>query len=234
MRTAFVTGGSGGIGSAIVKKLKKRGYNVVIGYFSNKDAAFSLAKEVGAEAVFINVTNLESVKRAFSFAREKYGRIGVLINSAGIALKQTVITDVSGEAFDRVFATNVKGVFNCCKEVIPDMLYLGSGDIVNISSVWGTDGASCEVVYSASKGAVNAFTVSLAEELEFSDIKVNAVAPSYVRTQMNAHLNKEDEERFLSDYGLSALTTSDEVADEVIKLIDGDGSGQIIRLEHKI
>ncbi|MBO7368791.1 MAG: SDR family NAD(P)-dependent oxidoreductase [Clostridia bacterium] len=234
MRTAFITGGSGGIGSAIVKKLKKCGYNVVIGYFSNEEAAFSLAKEVGAEAAWINVTDTDSVKRAFDFARKKFGRIGVLVNCAGIALKQAVITDVKEKDFDRVFLTNVKGVFNCCKEVVSDMLYLGYGDIINVSSVWGEDGASCEVVYSASKGAVNSFTVSLAKELEFSDIKVNAVAPSFVKTRMNEHLTKEDEERFLFDYGLSALTTSEEVADEVIRLIEGEESGQIVRVEHKI
>lgn len=233
MKNAFVTGGSGDIGAAIVRKLKKCGYNAIIGYFSNESRAKNLAKDSGGFPIYIDVTSEESVKAAFDAARKRFGRISVLINCAGVALKQSVVTEVTEEDFDRVFNVNVRGVFNCSKEVVPDMLYLGGGDIVNVSSVWGIDGASCEVVYSASKGAVNSFTKALAEELEFSDIKVNAVAPSFVKTKMNAHLTEEDEERFLFERGLKSLTTCDEVAQAVLSLIEGDQSGKIVRVENK-
>lgn len=232
MKNAIVTGGSGGIGSAIVRKLKKCGYNVIIAYYSNENGAKELAKEVGGTAYLINVSDEESVKNFFDEVRKNFGRSCVLVNCAGVALIQSVLTDVTVEDFDRVFNINVKGVFNCCKEAIHDMLSLGYGDIVNVSSVWGLDGASCEVVYSASKGAINSFTKALAEELAPSKVKVNAVAPSFVATKMNAHLSKEDEERFLRDYGLSSVTTCDEVADAVAALIEGDESGKIIRVEN--
>ena len=234
MKNAFVTGGSGDIGAAIVRKLKRCGYNAIIGYYSNESGAKKLEDETGSIRIYINVADLISVKNAFDLVRKKYGRICVLINCAGVALRQSVVTEVSEEDFDRVFGVNVKGVFNCSKEAISDMLYSGGGDIVNVSSVWGIDGASCEVVYSASKGAVNSFTKALAEELEFSDIKVNAVAPSFVRTKMNAHLTAEDEERFLSEHGLKSLTDCYEVAEAVISLIEGEDSGKILRVENKI
>ena len=233
MQTAFVTGGSGGIGSAIAIKLKKCGYNVVIGYFSNGDAAKKLAAEIGAASVFVDVSDEKSVKEAFLFVREKFGRIRVLVNCAGVALAQNVVTSVSVSDFDCVFGVNVRGVFNCSKEVIPDMLYLEGGDIVNISSVWGIEGGSCEVVYSASKGAVNAFTKALALELGPSGVKVNAVAPSFVRTKVNAHLTEEDERLFLAERALSSVTTCEQVADAVASLIKGKRSGRIVRVENK-
>lgn len=232
MKTAFITGASGGIGSAIAEKFKKSGYNAIIGYFSNKENAEKLAEEIGAFAVRIDVTSEESVKKAFQKAREKFGRIDVLINCAGVALPQKVVTDVSGEEFDRVFAVNVKGAFNCVKEALHDMLYLGHGDIVNVSSIWGIDGASCEVVYSASKGALNSFTLALADELALSNIKVNAVAPGFVRTKMNAHLTEEDEKRFLEENGLGSLTSKEQVAEVVFSLVSGIETGRIIRIEN--
>ena len=232
MKTAFITGGSGGIGASIAEKFKKSGYNAIIGYFSNAEAAEKLAADLGAFAVKVDVTSEESVKEAFKKTREKFGKIDVLINCAGVALPQKVVTDVSGEEFDRVFAVNIKGAFNCVKEALPDMFYIGHGDIVNVSSIWGLRGASCEVVYSASKGALNSFTLSLAEELEPSNIKVNAVAPGYVKTKMNAHLTEEDEKRFLEENGLSSLTTKEQVAEAVLGLVEGKETGRIIKIEN--
>ena len=234
MRNAFVVGGSGDIGSAIVRKLKKCGYNVIIGYFSNEAAAKKLGEETNSFSVYIDVSKKESVKSAFDTVRKNFGKIGVLINCAGVALKQAVLSDVSESDFDRVFAVNVKGVFNCSKEVVSDMLCLGRGDIINVSSVWGIDGASCEVVYSASKGAVNAFTKALADELAPSFIKVNAVAPSFVRTKMNAHLDEEDEKRFLLDQDLERLTTCEDVTEAVEKLLNGDETGLVVRIESRL
>lgn len=232
MKTAFVTGGSGTIGSAIAKKLKKCGYNVVIGYYSNEEGAKKLADN-NSVAVQIDVCDRDSVKTAFSVARKYFGEISVLVNCAGIALKQKVVTDVSEDEFDDLYRVNVRGAFTCVKEVIPDMLDLGYGDIVNVSSVWGIDGASCEVPYSATKGALNAFTLALADELSLSNIKVNAVAPGFVDGKMNAHLSDSDKALFIKENDLFSLTSAEQVADAVSALILGSETGRIVRVENK-
>lgn len=234
MKNAFVTGGSGAIGSTIAENLKKRGYNVVIGYFSHKEKAEKVAKSIGCDAEYIDVSNSLSVDSAFNNFRKKFGKITVLVNCAGIALKQKVISDVTEDEFDRLYSVNVKGAFLCSKAVIPDMLESGFGDIVNVSSIWGIDGASCEVPYSATKGALNAFTLALADELSLSSVKVNAVAPGFVDTPMNAHLSEEDKAAFIAENGLSSLTSAEQVAKTVLSLIDGKDTGKIIRVENKL
>ena len=233
MSTAFVTGGSGFIGRAIAAKLKKHGYNVVIGYFLNKERAIKFAEELNCKAVYIDVSDTASVVNAFKKAREFYGRISLLINCAGIALKQKVITDVSESEFDELYKVNVRGAFNCVKEVIPDMLYSGGGDIINVSSIWGVYGASCEVAYSATKGAINAFTLALSQELSPSRIKVNAVAPGFVDSPMNAHLSQEDKALFLKENRLESLTTAEQVAENIIKVLNSSVTGRIIKIENK-
>lgn len=234
MRVALITGGSGAIGSAIARKLNKCGYKPVIGYFSNKKNAENVASELGTRAVFIDVTDEVSVKNAVREVEKDFGKITVLVNASGVALVQKVVTDVTAEEFDRVFAVNVKGAFNCVKAVLPDMFDAGYGDVVNISSVWGSRAASCEVVYAASKGALDSFTVSLAEELSLSGIRVNAVAPSFVDTPMNAHLTDEDKRLFIEENGLSSLTTPGEVACAVADVLAGEKTGEIIVVENKL
>ena len=230
MSVAFVTGGAVGIGAAIAEKLKKSGYKVIIGYFSSEKEAKKL-EEDGFVAVRIDVTDSDSVSAAFSYIFERFGGVDVLINNAGVALKQKVVSDVTESEFDFVFAVNVKGVFNCSRQAIGQMLGKGRGDIVNVSSVWGCEGASCEAVYSASKGAVNAFTRSLAEELSFSDICVQAIAPSLVMTKMNAHLTENDVREFLSARGSKRALTPEDVADAVIDLLKTRENGAVTVLE---
>ena len=230
MPTALITGGAKGIGLAIAKKLKKSGYNVVINYFSSETAAAKLAEE-GYFTVRADVSEPSEVDRLFSAVRNKFGRVDLLVNNAGIALKQKLFLDVSEEEFDRLFAVDVKGVFLCTEKAVDDMLAAGRGDIMNISSIWGIEGASCEAVYSAAKASVVAFTRSLAKELSDADICVQAIAPSMVDTDMNAHLSENDKLEFVKSRGENKVLTSDEVAGIVVDLIKKRESGAITVIE---
>lgn len=140
------------------------------------------------------------------------GHVDVLINNAGIALRQKLITEITDEEFDKVFAVNVKGAFNCIKSVLPSMIHRRSGAIINISSVWGVCGASCETVYSASKAAVIGLTKALSKEVSTCNIRVNCVAPGMIDTQMNAHLSDSDKEQLRADTPLQRLGTAQDVA----------------------
>ncbi|MBR1891461.1 MAG: SDR family NAD(P)-dependent oxidoreductase [Clostridia bacterium] len=232
MKVALVTGGTRGIGEAVAKKLKKSGYTVVINYFSSEDKANELQIE-GFFTYRADVGDEGSVKEMFDYVEKRFGGVDVLINNAGIALKQSLLIDVSAEQFDRLFATDVRGVFLCAKAAIRAMLKKGSGDIVNLSSIWGVEGASCEVAYSMAKGAVNAFTKSLAKELEFSDICVQAIAPSMVATDMNAHLTENDVKDFCSERGMEKPLTSEQIAEFVLKTLSFRKNGAIYVLDGK-
>lgn len=232
MKTVVVTGGSGGIGSAIAEKLKKSGYNVVITFFSNQEKAKSLAERCGIDAVYCDVGSTESVVKAFGEIREKHGGLYGLVNCAGVAIEQKVFTSVTDEELDRLYRINVKGTFNCAKCAVEDMISNKEGRIVNVSSIWGVLGGSCEVAYSATKGAVNAMTMALARELGLSGITVNAVAPGFVDTAMNARLSKEEKEAFYEGLSLPRAGLPEEIAEAVLFLLrDGYVTGQIIRVD---
>jgi len=229
MKTALVTGGARGLGLAIARKLKKSGYNVVIDYFSSEAAAKSLREE-GFFVVRADVSVSSEVDALFDAAEQKFGRVDVLVNNAGIALRQKLLVDVSEEEFDRLFAVDVKGVFLCSKKAVESMLSTG-GQIVNICSIWGIEGASCEVVYSSAKGAVFLFTKALAKELSRSDICVQAIAPSLVVTDMNGHLTKTDVEDFLTDRGVDRPLTPEEFAEITFSLINSAKNGAVTVVE---
>lgn len=215
----LVTGGSGGIGEAVCRKFFKNGHNVIIGYCHNKEKAEALAKEIMGFAVKADVRNEDEVRKMFDFTHNVCGKIDILINNAGIALKQGLFFDVTEKQFDDVFNTNVKGTFNCCKYAVHDMLRFGNGGaIINVSSIWGIYGGSCEAVYSASKGAVNAFTLALSQELESTPICVNAIAPGMVDTGMNAHLTKAEIDDFVRSTERGRMITPEEVAEKVYSL----------------
>lgn len=231
MKNVLVTGGSGAIGSAICKKLASMGYFVGVHYNSNREKAENLAKEIGGIAVGFDLKNAEQVKNGVLTFAKKAGGISVLVNNAGIAQKIKALLDVSEEEFDGVFSTNVKGVFLTCREVIPYMLENG-GNIVNISSMWGLVGASCESVYSATKGAINSFTKALAKEYASANIKVNAVAAGFIDTPMNANLSEEDRAICLDDIPLGRFGTVEDVAKAVAFLCDENSfiTGEILNL----
>lgn len=193
--TALVTGGSRGIGRAIVKQLFEQGYHVAINYFRSEEQAVALARELNqntagnrATAVCADVSETLQIEHMFTETKKELGRISVLVNNAGIA-QQKLFTDISEQEWDTMFAVNVKSMFLCCQQALPDMIHHKQGKIINISSMWGQIGASCEVHYSASKAAVIGLTKALAKEVGPSHIQVNCIAPGVIQTDINSHLD---------------------------------------------
>ena len=176
-----ITGGSRGIGAAAVAWFAARGHAVTFLYEKNRDAAQALADRTGARAVQADVADRQAVEAVFS----QLDQVDVLVNCAGIA-HQGLISQITPEQWDRLFAVNVKGIYHTVNAVLPKMLQTQSGSIVNVASMWGQVGASCEAAYSASKGAVIALTKALAKELGPSGIRVNCVAPGVILTDMCA------------------------------------------------
>ena len=228
MKTVVVTGGSGGIGAQICKEFASCGFRVALIYNSNKEKAEKLAQG-NIKAYFADISSEQSVNLAFDKIRAEMGKISVLINCAGVSVKGLFQCCTEGE-FDKIFGVNVKGVFNCSKAVISDMLELEGGDIINISSIWASRPASCEVLYSATKGAINSLTISLADELQFSNIKVNAISPGFVDTPMNSGLTQEEIEGFLSENGLKRIVKAEEIAQKCIEIVNDKISGQIYEI----
>lgn len=195
-KVAIVTGASRGIGKGIAIELAKAGCCVVINYKSNDEDAnktFQEIRELGAYALIIkgDVSNYEFSKQMIKTTVEKLGKIDILINNAGIS-KVGLFMDATPCEWDNILNVNLKGTINCSHNVVKEMIKQKSGSIINISSMWGEVGASCEVIYSASKGAINAFTKALAKELAPSNIRVNAIAPGVIDTEMNKWLTPSE------------------------------------------
>ncbi len=216
MKTVLVTGGVRGIGLSIAQAFQKKGYRVCVTYSKDEQSA-ELARSMGLEAYLSDVSDENAVKALF----ETIGGVDVLINNAGVALFKQV-QDVTAEEFDRLFAVNVKGAFLCVKYAVPFMLSKQSGLIVNISSVWGEIGGSCESVYSASKGALIAFTKALANELGYSGIRVNTVSPGVIDTAMNARLSKDELLSVQETIPMGRLGNGEDVARAVVYLEEND------------
>lgn len=236
-KTVLVTGASRGIGKAIAVKFAKKGYQVVINCRQQKDALLKTKAEiegyqVSCHAFLGDMGNFSEAKELFAQIKKLYGSIDVLINNAGISYVG-LLTDMEPSDWDRVIATNLTSVFNCCKLAIPDMVKNKSGKIINISSVWGNVGASCEVAYSASKGGMNAFTKALAKELAPSNIQVNAVACGAIDTEMNHFLADEELLQLINEIPANRLGRAEEVADLVYHLAYKNQylTGQVITLD---
>lgn len=229
MKTVFVTGASGGIGEAIAKKFAENGYFVGVGYNSNRGKAENLAKEIAGVAVKADVSDEKSVSAAMSDFLLRAGKLDVLVNSAGIALPIKTLLDTTSKEFDKAFAVNVKGVYNCCKAAIPAMLD-GGGSIINISSMWGVTGGSCEAIYSASKAAVIGFTKALAKEYAAAGITINCVAPGYIDTPMNDNLSDENKKLAIADIPVGRVGEGEDVAKAVCYLAENGGfvTGEVL------
>ena len=229
-KTVFITGASGGIGSAVALRLAKEGYSVACCYHNGVAEINSLKKsldEIGADCAFyrLDVSDSEQTEKVFGEAAAKFGGFSALVNCAGIAL-QKLLTDTAPEEFDALTGVNFKGVYNTCRAAIPDMVRNGCGKIVNISSMWGVYGASCEAVYSATKAAVIGLTKALARELAPSGIQVNCVAPGAIDTKMNDNLTADEKADFASEIPMGRFGTPSEIAGAVAFLL-GDDSGYI-------
>ena len=195
-KSVIISGGSGGIGSAIARRFAEAGYGVIIGYRTNEDRAAALEKELSARgldahAVSCDVTNESDVRRTVSLCEYYYGGVDVLINNAGMA-EFAVFDTITLEMWDRMMAVNARGAFLLSRAVLPVMRQKGEGRIINISSVWGVSGGANEVHYSASKAAVIGLTRALAKEAATAGVTVNCIAPGLIDTEMNASLSDAD------------------------------------------
>ena len=184
--TTVITGGSRGIGAAAVELFAARGDRVYFLYEKEHEAAKAVAERTGATAICCDVADNDAVKAAFS----RIGDVDILVNNAGICY-YGLMSQMSGEMWDRLFDVNVKGIYHCVNAAMPGFLKKQRGCIINVSSMWGRVGASCEAAYSATKGAVIALTKALAKELGPSGIRVNAVAPGVILTDMCANVSAD-------------------------------------------
>lgn len=211
-RVALVTGASRGIGAAIARTLSAEGCAVAVNYLRSREAAERLAGELGdAVAIRADVADAAQVADLLAQTERALGPVDILVNNAGIA-EQKLFTDITEDEWDRLFAVDVKGMFLTCQAVLPGMIHRKRGSIVNLSSIWGLTGASCEVHYSAAKAAVIGFTKALAKEVGPSHIRVNCVAPGVILTRMNAALAPETMEALREETPLETLGTPEDVA----------------------
>ncbi|MGN1411273.1 MAG: elongation factor P 5-aminopentanone reductase [Oscillospiraceae bacterium] len=222
---ALVTGGSGGIGEAICYKLAEDGYTVIVNYNSNKFQADYIANKIGGISYKADVSNFDEVQSMVDFIVDRFGSIDLLVNNAGISIVN-LFHEVSQEDVKRILDINLCGVFNCSKSVIKYMVSQKNGNIINISSMWGEVGGSCEVHYSATKSAIIGFTKALAKEVGLSGIRVNCVSPGVIDTKMNGHLSQEDLNSLKEEIPLYRIGTPMEVAN-VVSFLASDSASYI-------
>ncbi|HHW58352.1 MAG TPA: SDR family oxidoreductase [Clostridia bacterium] len=237
-KVAIVTGGAGDIGREICIELAKEGASIAIHYNSSYDQAVKLKEYIKnnlsyAEIFKADISDRQQVHNMIDGIYDKFGRIDYLINNAGIAQIKPFI-EITEEDWDRMMSVNLKGLFNCTQSVLRYMLPQKHGSIINISSIWGISGASCEVHYSASKGGIIAFTKALAKELGPSKIRVNCIAPGVIDTRMNNILNREEKEHLIEDIPLMSIGKPQDVANAVLFLLSDKANfitGQVITVD---
>jgi len=237
-KVAVITGGAGDIGREISTELAKEGASIAIHYNNSYDKAVNLKEYIKsnfsyAEVFKADISNRSQVDDMVNKIYEKFGRIDYLINNAGIAqIKQFI--DITEADWDNMININLKGIFNCTQSVLRFMLPNKNGSIINISSIWGITGASCEVHYSASKGGIISFTKALAKELGPSKIRVNCIAPGVIDTRMNNILNAEEKEHLLDEIPLMSIGKPEDVANAVLFLLSDKANfitGQVITVD---
>ena len=234
-KVIIVTGASKGIGREIAKKLAKKGYNVIANYNNSENEAIELKEELNQEKINIDifkadVSKREEAKELVEYTIKKYGKIDVLINNAGISQFKE-FTKITKKDWDNMINTNLNSVFYMSQESCKNMIHNKNGCIINISSVWGLVGASCEVHYSVSKAGIDAMTKSLAKELGPSNIRVNSIAPGIIDTDMNKKLKIEDLNNLKEEIPLGKIGKAQDIAKCVQWLIeDKYTTGQIISI----
>ena len=230
---AIVTGGAKGIGRAIVVELAKKGIQVVLNYRHSEKQAINTKQELlehgyEIEIYQADVAKKEEVQRLVAYTKEKWGEVDVLVNNAGID-KWQLFTDMTDEDWNEMLANNLTSAFYMTKEVVPDMIRKKKGCIINISSIWGITGASCEVAYSVSKAGMDGLTKALAKELAPSNIRVNSIAPGAIDTDMNQNLNKEERKEVENEIPLGRFGTPEDIAKCVMWLVeDNYTTGQVV------
>ena len=234
--TVLVTGSSRGIGAGIARRFAKEGHRVAIHYREREDAARALYEELRGEGCSVmlvrgDIASETQAREIAARVRAYFGFIDVLVNNAGIALPAQLVTETSLADWNRVMETNATGAFLMTRAALPEMISQKRGSIVNISSMWGVTGGSCEVAYSASKAAVIGFTRALAKEAAPSGVRVNCVAPGFVRTDMTADLTPDEIEGICAETPLLRAGTPDEIAAAVLFLATEESSfitGQVL------
>ncbi len=229
-KVVLVTGGSRGIGRACVEAFARAGWSALFFCRARADLAASLVNRLRGEGCDADwyqcdVSRKDEVDRAVSDILRRYHRVDALVNNAAMA-QAGLVTDVTEADWDRMFAVNVKGAFLCAQAVLPGMIARRSGAIVNISSMWGQVGASCEVCYSAAKAALIGFTKALAQEVGPSGVRVNCVAPGVIDTDMIASLDEAVRADLADDTPLGRIGTPEEIA-RVVLFLAGDGASFI-------
>ena len=233
MKTVLVTGGSRGIGRCIAENLAKDGYNVVLNYNKSVKEAKKIKEELENQGIKIeifkaDVSKREDVKKLIKFTIDKFNNIDVLINNAGIA-KLQMFNDITDEDWNEMLSTNLNSVFFTIQEALPNMIHNKNGCIINISSIWGIVGASCEVAYSVSKAGINGLTKALAKELGLSNIRVNAIAPGVIDTDMNSNIDNAIKEQIKEETPLNRIGEPIDIYRCVKWLVEDEfTTGQII------
>lgn len=229
----IVTGGSRGIGKCLVENLARDGHNVLLNYNKSEKQALKIQRDLQEEGYLVevfkaDVSKRKDVKSMVDFAIEKFGNIDVLINNAGIA-KLQMFQDVTDDDWEEIINTNLKSAFYMSQAVLPTMIHKKSGLIINISSIWGQVGASCETVYSISKAGLDAMTKSLAKELGPSNIRVNSIAPGVIDTTMNSMLDEHIKNEIRNETPLGKIGRPIDIYKCVKWLIEDEfTTGQVI------
>lgn len=235
---AFITGASRGIGRAIAMEFARAGFALAINCQHSAEELNALATELAGSfhtpclPLVGDIGDENFVNQAFDRIEETMGSVSVLVNNAGIS-HVGLLSDMSMEEWDRIIRTNLTSLFCCCRRAIPHMVHDKSGRILNISSVWGNNGASCEVAYSASKGGVNSFTKALAKELAPSNIAVNAIACGVIDTQMNQGFSREERLQLAQEIPVGRFGNAEEAAQLALSVVTSPIylTGQIITLD---
>lgn len=227
-KVAVITGASRGIGRAIAVELSKHGVWVVINYKSDRNGAEKTLEIVkgnhGNGIIYqCDVSLNNKVKEMFQDIVNKYGKVDILVNNSGIS-KVGLFIDMSELDFDEIMNVNFKGVYNCTSCAVRSMIERKCGTIINISSIWGNVGASCEVLYSATKGAINSFTKSLGKELGASGIRVNAISPGVIDTDMNKCFSEDERSELKNEIPMMKFGKTEEVAKAAAFLASDESS----------
>ena len=227
-KTVLINGGSRGIGAAIVKAFSKKGYQVFFTYAKSEESARMLANETGATAILADSRNESEIKNAVSVA----GEVDILVNNAAVS-SFSLLTDLSSSEWEDLVSLNMTAPFLYCREALPHMIRNKWGRIINIVSMWGETGASCEAAYSATKAGLIGLTKALAKEVGPSFVTVNAVSPGLIDTEMNARLSPEDRSALIEETPLSRIGSAEDVANAVLFLASDESSfitGDVLRV----
>lgn len=237
-KTVLVTGSSRGIGKAIAFAFAKQGCNIILNASQSSEELLKAQEELKkigcySYSYLADVSDYQSCKEMFAAVTNIYGNVDILVNNAGIA-HMGLFTEMSPNDWDKLINVNIKSTFNCTHLALPKMISRKSGTIINISSIWGDRGASCEAVYSSTKGAINSFTKSMAKEVGPSGIRVNAISAGVIDTKMNQWLSDEEKEILTDEISLMRFGKAEEIADLAVFLASDNATfinGQIITID---